>query len=130
MSAPNYLAQFETRNAFLFSDFGYDLAVRWFGPDAIAALPVYTNRSKHAGKPKGRITWLKCTRGGWVKPNLHGGVGHVEKRRGQILARVLSIPKWEAPDLFVDVLEKEIYSDGSFTIDPCARAIVHSMDKK
>lgn len=128
MSAPKYLAQFETRSAFLFSDFGLDLAVRWFGPEAIAALPVYGSRSKHAGKPKGRITWLKCTRGGWTTDN--GRNGHVEKRAGKIIARVLSIPRWEAPDLFVDVLEKEVYLDGSFTIDPSARSIVHAMDNE
>ena len=98
------VAKYETKDAFLFTDFGLKTAIRWFGKDVVDALPVYGPRSKHAGKPKGRITWVKCTQGGYVHGKSLHGKGHsayIEKRRGQTVAKVLSMPVWNEADKFI-----------------------------
>jgi len=94
------IAKHVTNTTYLSSEFGYQLAVKWFGQEAVDSLPVYTKRSKYAGSPKGKITWTKCVSGGWV-PALCHFHGYVEKQRGAILAKVLSIPQWNKPDIYV-----------------------------
>jgi len=61
----NY-AKTESKMVWLKYDFGNELARKWFGDDAIDALPQIT-RGKNKGKPKGVLVWTKCTHGGWVK---------------------------------------------------------------
>jgi len=63
------LAELESKITWLKYDFGNELARKWFGDEAIDALPKFT-RGKNKGKTKGCLTWNKCTKGGWA----HGGV--------------------------------------------------------
>ena len=94
------VAKHVTKTAYLSSEFGYQLAVKWFGLEVVEMLPVFTKRSKYAGMPKGKITWVKCISGGWVYPTTYFK-GYVENQRGTILVKVLSIPQWEKPDIYV-----------------------------
>ena len=64
------LAVLESMITWLHYDFGNELARKWFGDEAIDALPRYV-RGKKKGKTKGVLTWVKCTKGGWV----HGYAG-------------------------------------------------------
>lgn len=76
-----------TRSANLRTEFGDDLARKWFGDEAIDALPEIT-RGKNKGRRKGSIEWTKIERGGWVStgPSYHGSpTGHVENRVGRIV---------------------------------------------
>jgi len=54
-----------SHTAWLFTDFGESYARKIFGDEYIDSLPKYTKRSKHAGKPKGKLAWRKTTKGGW-----------------------------------------------------------------
>ena len=84
-------AAFETRSAWVGSEFGEGFARRRFGDAAVDALPRYS-KGKSAGKFKANIVWLKCTAGGWVGQGstLQGeAVGRVENRRGAVLAAAL-----------------------------------------
>lgn len=56
-------AQLKTRRAPLHSDFGEQLARKWFGGE-IDKLPRYV-RGANKGKLKGWLTWVTATRGGW-----------------------------------------------------------------
>src|SRR4051812_4765351 len=67
-------ATIETKSAWIGQDFGRDLAIRWFGEEIVASLPVYS-RGKSKGKCKVYLVWDKCIVGGWdngagvVRPN-------------------------------------------------------------
>jgi hypothetical protein len=60
------------RSADLASDFGRDLAVRWFGEEALASLPVL-KAGPRKGKPKGFVLWLSTIEAGY-HVNAGGGV--------------------------------------------------------
>lgn len=79
-------ATFEIKSAFLFTDFGVQFAQRHFTAEEIAQLGVYGPRSKHAGKPKGKIVWTKVISGGWVRTSRGtasgDAQGYVENRVG------------------------------------------------
>ena len=62
MKKTNY-ANVEERSANLSSDFGNELARKWFSDEMVDALPKIT-RGKNKGKTKGVITWVKCKRRG------------------------------------------------------------------
>lgn len=70
-------ATYEKKVAWLSSDWGLQVATEKFGADLIAQMPVYT-RGPRKGKPKGALTWVKCTEGGWMRmkgaPSRAGGV--------------------------------------------------------
>ena len=63
----------EEKTAWLKYDFGNELARKWFGDEAIDALPKFV-RGKNKGKTKGVLVWTKCTKGGWVRGS-HGSGG-------------------------------------------------------
>lgn len=81
-------AQITTRTAFLFTDFGMEMAARYFPNEVLEALPRY-KRGKHIGKPKGMLHWAKVDRGGWVRtaPATASGsaTGYVENRVGSVI---------------------------------------------
>jgi len=84
-------AQIVSRDAGLRTDFGMDMARRYFG-DAILSDPSLPRfaRGKHKGQLKVKIHWKKVERGGWR--HLEGGGGYVENRAGksiEIKLRVL-----------------------------------------
>ena len=81
-------AEYETKTAYLCYDFGYDLAVKWFGQEAVDALP-----KNKAGKTQGSITWNKCIRGGY-HPYLYSVSGRIEKRKGSIVGKDLFKTDW------------------------------------
>lgn len=67
-------ASYERKIAALTTDFGLKVATEKFGAELIARMPVYT-RGPKKGKPKGALTWIKCSEGGWMRMN--GGQGGV-----------------------------------------------------
>ena len=73
-------AKFEVRTADLSTDFGREIAEKWF-PGKVEGLPRYV-RGKKKGKLKGVVSWVKITKGGWF-----GGYGAVKEGRcvGQLL---------------------------------------------
>lgn len=81
-------AQFNTRTADLTTDFGYEMAVKWFGQDVVDSLPKFI-RGKNAGKPKGIYQWTKVDKGGWVSDMYAPNGGYVENRSGAIIERAL-----------------------------------------
>lgn len=62
------VAKFKKNVAPIASEFGENLARKWFGDDAVDALPIYVKGEKK-GQKKGWLTWEKCIEGGWVYPD-------------------------------------------------------------
>jgi hypothetical protein len=86
--------------AFLFTARGEALARHKFGDAAVDALPKFTSRSKHAGKPKGLVTLRRVIAGGWVRLEQR-----VERRVGQIItAELRELPKFGEDSERVKVL--------------------------
>jgi hypothetical protein len=69
-------AAVEKKVAFLSSDWGLQVATEKFGAELISQMPTYT-RGPRKGKPKGALTWTKCTEGGWQRSQ--GGQGGVTR---------------------------------------------------
>lgn len=67
-------AKFEVRTADLSTDFGREIAEKWF-PGMVEGLPRYV-RGKKKGKLKGCVSWRKVTKGGWA-----GDYGPVKEGR-------------------------------------------------
>ena len=89
----NY-ADIQTREAWLSSDFGEQMARRYFGDEAVDSMPRYV-RGKRKGLLKGQIQWRKVESGGWVSDkSATNGRGYVENRRGKIIAAELVMPQW------------------------------------
>lgn len=80
----NY-AQIDFRTAYLSTEFGEEIARKWFGNESVDSLPRYT-RGPRKGKIKGVVSWSKVLRGGWVRSE-YGG--YVENRVGHIFERKL-----------------------------------------
>ena len=59
------IARFETKTTPIASEFGEELARKWFGDDVVDGLPRYVKGEK-AGQIKGWLKWNKCVSGGWV----------------------------------------------------------------
>ena len=58
-------AKFATKSTPIASEFGEELARKWFGDDVVDSLPRYVKGEK-AGQIKGWLKWNKCVSGGWV----------------------------------------------------------------
>lgn len=67
MQKVNY-ANVQERSAKLSSDFGNELARKWFSDEMVDALPKLT-RGKNKGKTKGFLTWVNVEQGGWYRGN-------------------------------------------------------------
>jgi len=85
-------AEYEIKTAYLSSDFGYYIAVKWFGQEAIDDLPRYT-KGKHEGKPMGLIKWCKVVKGGF-HPYFFAYTGRIETRKGWIIGKALFKTEW------------------------------------
>lgn len=87
----NY-AQIQSSSAYLSTEFGEQLARKWFGDESVDSLPRFT-RGSRKGRIKGVITWSKVVRGGWVRGDratANGdATGYVETRVGHIFDRKL-----------------------------------------
>jgi hypothetical protein len=85
-------AEIEARTAYLSTDFGEEIARKWFGDESVDSLPRYL-RGPRKGKIKGAVTWSKVLRGGWVRTGRETAYGdasgYVEKRVGRIFDRKL-----------------------------------------
>ena len=62
---PTY-AQLETKTADLATEFGLQWAIKLFGAEAIASLPVRAS-GKNKGSPKGFVIWRKATVAGYSR---------------------------------------------------------------
>jgi len=59
-------AKFDTKSTPIASEFGENLARKWFGDEVVDRLPRYVKGEK-AGQIKGWLKWKKCVSGGWVR---------------------------------------------------------------
>ena len=75
-------AKFTNGKSYLSTEFGENLARKYFDDEVINDLPKYV-KGKRKGKIKGSITWSKCLSGGWVKQGGHME-GYVERRKNKI----------------------------------------------
>lgn len=82
----NY-ADINERDAWLSSEFGEKMARRYFGDEAVDALPRYI-KGKRKGLLKGQIVWRKVDAGGWIPRE------GVERRVGTVIEATLQIPVW------------------------------------
>lgn len=86
------LAEFSEKSAALSTDFGYEMASRYFGESAVESLPKYVRGAKK-GLPKGRIGWKKVEKGGWVSTGFAAvdnvAAGYVERRVGKVISAEL-----------------------------------------
>ena len=85
-------AEYKVRKSYLSDDFGYELAVKWFGEEMVDALPKYT-KGKHEGKPMGLVKWVKVEKGGY-DPVFYSNSGRLETRKGWILGKALLKTEW------------------------------------
>jgi len=85
-------AEYKVRKSYLSDDFGYELAVKCFGQEAVDNLPKYT-KGKHEGKPMGLVKWIKVEKGGY-DPVFYSNSGRLETRKGWILGKALLKTEW------------------------------------
>jgi hypothetical protein len=87
----NY-AKIQYRDAYLSTEFGEELARKWFGDETVDSLPRFL-RGPRKGKIKGVVTWAKIVQGGWVRGDRETAsgqaTGYVERRVGLIFDRKL-----------------------------------------
>lgn len=88
----NY-ATVANRNAYLSSDFGEQMARRYFNDEDIEKLGRLT-RGKNKGRLRGQIMWKKVEKGGWVSDGPGEGNGHVERRKGKVIWAALATSPW------------------------------------
>lgn len=81
----NY-AHIESRTAYLSTDFGEEIARKWFGHETVDSLPRYASGPRK-GKIKGAVTWSKVLHGGWIRAGSE--TGYVENRVGRVFDRKL-----------------------------------------
>jgi hypothetical protein len=85
-------AQIDSRTAYLSTDFGEEIARKWFGDESVDSLPRYT-RGPRKGKIKGAVAWSKVVRGGWIRTGRETAnseaSGYVERRVGRVFDRKL-----------------------------------------
>lgn len=69
MSNTQYKIQTETKEAYLSGDFGKSYAMKVFNltEEELTELVGVISRGKRKGLLRGKISWEKVTRGGWVK---------------------------------------------------------------
>jgi hypothetical protein len=85
------VAQTTIREAYLSSEFGLNLALKWTGltEEEIAKYLGRNKKGKRKGLLKGSICWLKVDSGGWVRFGGTYGNGGVENRKGKVIVCVL-----------------------------------------
>lgn len=95
-------AKFETKSAWLGTEFGEKYARKIFGDDIVDALPRNV-RGKNKGKLKQTIVWLKVVEGGWISEGFdhayEQAVGRVERRVGSTIAWVLRQSTWDGGEI-------------------------------
>ena len=85
-------AEYKVSKSFLSDDFGYNIAVKWFGQEAVDGLPKYT-KGKHEGKPMGSVKWIKVVKGGY-DPQFYSNSGRIETRKGCVIGKALLKTNW------------------------------------
>ena len=85
-------AEYKVSKSYLSDDFGYSIAIKWFGQDAIDSLPKYT-KGKHEGKPMGLVAWIKVIKGGY-DPQFYSNSGAIETRKGCVIGKALLKTTW------------------------------------
>lgn len=108
-------AVYETKSAWLSSEFGESYARRLMGDEAVDNLPRYV-RGKRKGCLKGRLIWKKCVHGGWVGkgsiPDGGGPVGFVEYRVGKTTDAVLVHGEWGEPEKVIASYTAPVFHGG------------------
>jgi len=66
-------ATISTQNTHLASDFGENIARKWFGDEAVDSIETTYTRGKNKAKLKGEVAWVKVERGGWVSEGYDQG---------------------------------------------------------
>lgn len=95
-------AKFETKSAWLGTEFGESYARKIFGDEIVDALPRGV-RGKNKGKLKQTIGWVKVIEGGWVKTRYdymsEEGVGYVENRSGSTISWKIIASQWDGGEV-------------------------------
>lgn len=88
-----HYASIVSRFASLSTDFGEQMARKYFGDEVVDKLPRYVRGAKK-GKFKGELSWKKVDKGGWVRTRGYMGEsdGYVERRTNKVIEVVLSMP--------------------------------------
>lgn len=68
-------ANYEIKTAKLHTEFGEQMAARWYTPEQLAVVPRLSS-GKNKGKMKGTIEWKKVSVGGWQRDK--NGIGGVQ----------------------------------------------------
>lgn len=93
----DYKAEFDFRQAYLDTDFGEQITLKWTGL-TIEQLEQLVGGRKikgvRAGRLRGYVWWMKCTRGGWVKTGSYDwdagrGSGFVCRQVGSTVAKIV-----------------------------------------
>ena len=104
-------ASYVNNTAWLSTDFGVELACKWFNL-SIEELEQKVGRykkGKRKGKLKGLISWYKVTSCGWVScgPKVEYPDGFVIKHKGICFAKAIYVPNWLNPSTFIMGLDTE-----------------------
>lgn len=95
-------AKFETKSAWLGTEFGEKYARKIFGDEFVDSLPRNV-RGKNKGKLKQTIVWLKVIEGGWVSEGRdhvrEEPIGRVENRSGSTIAWIILNSSWDGGDI-------------------------------
>lgn len=89
-------ARIEERYSRLATDFGENLARKWFGDDVVDTIPRYM-RGQNKGKLKGYLKWTKVTKGGWQRlapETAQGGPTGRVLYPNQYLRKWIELPVW------------------------------------
>lgn len=98
-------ARIEERYARLATDFGEELARKWFGNEVVDNIPRYV-RGQNKGKLKGYVKWTKVTKGGWQRlgpETAQGGPNGRVLYPNQYLRKWIELPVWGSePEIIAD----------------------------
>ena len=98
-------AKFETKSTPIASEFGENLARKWFGDEVVDRLPRYVKGQK-AGQIKGWLKWTKVTKGGWQRIAPATANSDASGRvlyPNQILRKWIELPVWGGePEIIAD----------------------------
>ena len=108
-------AVYEVKSAPLASEFGESYARRLLGDEAVDNMPRYV-RGVKKGRPKGRLVWRKCVKGGWVGqgsvPDGGGAVGYVESRTNRTVDAAIVYGEWSEPEQAFAVYSAPYFAHG------------------
>jgi hypothetical protein len=99
-------ASVSTRNTRLATDFGEDLARKWFGDEAFDSIETKYVRGQNKGKLKGEVAWVKVDQGGWVSEGFDNGFVTSPGMKCAVLL-----------DGYGDIISRKRFDDGRYSVE-------------